>query len=172
MCASPSSAIPKPALGDLSSGSSECAAAPASSARARSVSNRDSASARADRRPYATKREGLTRSHLDAALDGERRPVVEGMGELNRRLDPVDLEPEPSEGRRDDRERMDRRADVVAEARDRQLLGARAAADGALLLVDHDLEPGAGEHARGGEPVGPGADDDRLPQIRFGLVPE
>ena len=55
---------------------------------------------------------------------------------------------------------MDRRAGVVHEAGKRQLLRAATAAHGLRALDEVDPAAGAGQHDRGGEPVGPGADDD------------
>ena len=57
---------------------------------------------------------------------------------------------------------MDRRARVVDEPRQRQLGGAGPTPDGVRRLVDPDRPPGPRELDRGGEPVGPGADDDRV----------
>src|SRR5688572_24265933 len=72
--------------------------------------------------------------------------------------------------RRDHAHRMDGRADVVAETRERDLLGARAAADGLLRLQDGDGEALTGEDDGGGEPVRAGSDDDGVVshgRIRF-----
>jgi hypothetical protein len=55
---------------------------------------------------------------------------------------------------------VDRRADVVPEAGERQLGRARAAADAVLRLEDEDRASGLRESDRGGEPVRAGADDD------------
>jgi hypothetical protein len=55
---------------------------------------------------------------------------------------------------------MDRRADVVAESRKRQLGGSRSAADRVLRLDDQDGASGLRERNRGGETVRPRADDD------------
>jgi hypothetical protein len=55
---------------------------------------------------------------------------------------------------------MNRRAGVVAEARQRQLECASAAADRVLRLEDEDRSSGLRERDGGGEPVRAGADDD------------
>jgi hypothetical protein len=57
---------------------------------------------------------------------------------------------------------MDRRADVVAKAGKRELRAARSAPDRLTRLEDENRPPGLGERDRGGEPVGPGPDDDRV----------
>jgi hypothetical protein len=75
-------------------------------------------------------------------------------------LDQVELEVERLEERRCRGERVDRRADVVAEAGECELGGARPAADGVTRLDDKDGPSRLGECDRGGEPVRPGADDD------------
>jgi len=55
---------------------------------------------------------------------------------------------------------MDRRADVVAEAGQRQLRGARPAADRVPRFEDEDRASRLGEGDGGGQPVRAGADDD------------
>jgi hypothetical protein len=75
-------------------------------------------------------------------------------------LDPVDVEAERVEERRRGCEWMDRRANVVAEAGKRQLLGTRSSADRLAGLENEDRASGLGESDGGGEPVRPGADDD------------
>jgi hypothetical protein len=55
---------------------------------------------------------------------------------------------------------VDRGADVVAEAGQRELGRARAAADGVLRLEDEDRAAGLREGDRGRQPVRAGADDD------------
>ena len=77
-------------------------------------------------------------------LDAQRRPV------------------DRAEERRGERKRHDRRADVVTEAREGQLLGPRPAADGRRGLVHAHGAPGAGERQRGGQTVRSRADDDRV----------
>jgi len=82
------------------------------------------------------------------------------MRQRRQRLDPVDLEVERVEEGRRCRERVDRRADVVTEAGQRQLGGARAAPDRVASLDDEDRAPGLRESDGGGEAVRAGADDD------------
>jgi hypothetical protein len=82
------------------------------------------------------------------------------MRKRSRRLDQVELEVERPEERRCGGERVDRRADVVTEAGEGELRGARPAADGVARLEDANGAPGLGEGDRGSEPVRPGADDD------------
>jgi hypothetical protein len=80
--------------------------------------------------------------------------------ERGRRLDPLDIEVERAKERRRGRERMDRRADVVTEARKGQLERARPAADRVLRLDDEDGASCLRECDRGGEAVRACADDD------------
>ena len=93
-------------------------------------------------------------------LDDERRPVVERVRERGGRLDPFDVEPEGVEERRRRAERVNRGADVVSEAGERQLRGPGAAADRVLRLEDEDGASGLREGDGGGKPVRPCADDD------------
>jgi len=74
---------------------------------------------------------------LDRAVHEDGGAVVEGMRQRRRRVDPADAvvrERELREERRRRRERMDRGADVVDEAGQRQLRGAASSADGVLGL--------------------------------------
>jgi hypothetical protein len=82
------------------------------------------------------------------------------MRKRSRRLDQVELEVERPEERRCGGERVDRRADVVAEARERELGGAGPTADGVARLEDANGAPGLGEGDCSGKAVGPRADDD------------
>jgi len=100
--------------------------------------------------------------HLRRALDDECGAVVERVRKRGGRLDPVDAEVERGEERRRRCERMDRGADVVPEPRERELRGARAAADRVLRLDDEDGASGLREGDCGREPVRAGADDDRV----------
>ena len=75
-------------------------------------------------------------------------------------LEPVRRERERAEERRAGNERVDRRAEVVDEARKRQLGRPRAAAGLVGALAHENLEALAGERDRGCEPVGARADDD------------
>jgi hypothetical protein len=99
---------------------------------------------------------------VERAVDEGRRAVVERMGDGRRRLDQRQVELERTEERRSGDERMDGRADVVAEARERQLCRARPAADRLSRLVDSDRASGLRERDRRREAVWPGADDDRV----------
>jgi hypothetical protein len=96
------------------------------------------------------------------ALHDEGGAVVERMRERGGRVDPFDVEPEGVEERRRRAERVDRGADVVSEARERQLQRPCAAADRLLRLEDEDGASGLREGDGGGEPVRPRADDDRV----------
>ena len=110
---------------------------------------------------------------LDRALEQRRRPVVEGMRERGRRLDPLDAarsEWDRPEERRHQRERVDRRADVVDEAGERELSRARAAADRLPRLEHAHRDAGTGQRDRRGQAVRPGADDDRVRHARSSLV--
>jgi hypothetical protein len=82
------------------------------------------------------------------------------MCERRRRVDPGQIEWKRTEEGRDGGAGMDRRADVVAEPGQRQLRGARAAADRVLRLDDADRVSGLRERDRGGEAVRPRAHDD------------
>jgi hypothetical protein len=82
------------------------------------------------------------------------------MCERRGRLNQVELEVERPEERRCGSERMDRRADVMAETGKCQLGRACAAPDRIARLEDEDRTAGLGEGDRGGEAVRPRADDD------------
>jgi hypothetical protein len=88
--------------------------------------------------------------------------VVERMSDRSGRLDQVELELERTEERGGQYRRVDRGANVVAEPWERQLRGARAAADRLLRLDDTDGAPGLGKRDRSGEAIRPGADYDRV----------
>ena len=93
-------------------------------------------------------------------LDDEGGAVVERVRERGGRVDPFDVEPEGVEERRRRAERVNRGADVVSEARERQLQGPCAAADRVLRLEDEDGASGLRQGDGGGEPVRARADDD------------
>src|SRR3954451_6445623 len=82
------------------------------------------------------------------------------MGGRRIRLDPLDVEVEGSKERRRQPERMNRRADVVDEAGQRQLGRPEAAAELLLGLVNLHLQPRARQCDRRRETVRAGADDD------------
>ena len=67
---------------------------------------------------------------------------------------------EVAEGGGGQQQRVHRRADVVAEAGQRQLGGAAAASGLVGCLVDVDRQAGAGQDERGNQPVGAGTHDD------------
>jgi hypothetical protein len=100
------------------------------------------------------------RRRVEVALEQDGGAVVERMCGLHVRVNPLDVEVERAEERRVGAERVDRRADVVHEAREGQLERADAPAHGLLRLVDFDVEPCAGELERAGEAVRPRPDDD------------
>ena len=82
-------------------------------------------------------------------------PVVERVSRRRVGLDPLDVELESPKKRRCQRERMDGRADVVDEARERQLGRAQATAELLVGLVNLDLQAGPRERDRSREPVRP-----------------
>jgi hypothetical protein len=92
--------------------------------------------------------------------DEQRGAVVERMREGRRRLDQVEVQSERAEEGRGGRERVDRGADVVAEPGQRQLRGARSAADRVPRLEHEHGASRLGKSDRGGQPVRAGADDD------------
>ena len=97
------------------------------------------------------------RGRVERAVEYGRRPAVQGVGERQLRVDPrqaVPLQRQGAEERRADGQRVDRRTDVMHEARQRQFLRARAAADGVLRLEHGHGAPGAGQGDRGAEAVG------------------
>ena len=80
-------------------------------------------------------------------------------------LEPVLRERQVAQEGRDEGEGVDGGAGVVHEARQRQLLGAAAAADGVGALEDRDRAAGPGEHDGRGEPVGARADYDGIARV-------
>ena len=87
-------------------------------------------------------------------------PTVEGVGDGRRREHPFHAaggEVERSEERRGDRRRVDRRAEVMDEARQGQLGGSGAAAGrfGGLVDPDGNARPGQGRSQRRGRSVRP-----------------
>ena len=93
------------------------------------------------------------RGFLDGPAHEHGGSVVERMRKCDGRLDPVQLEAERAEERRDCRAGMDRRADIVPKPRKRQLGRARPAADRGLRFEHANGAPGLGERDRGGETV-------------------
>ena len=101
----------------------------------------------------------------ERAVEHAGGAVVERVRERElrmRELEAVAAEVERRERGRAGRERMDRRAHVVAVARERQLLGAGAAADVLGRFEHEDRAPLVGEERGRGEAVRARADDDRV----------
>ena len=112
---------------------------------------------RARARRGRSRRVDVAKEDAGAAL-GQRVRVARG------RVHPaqaVALERPSGEDRRGRRRRIDRREDVVAEARQGELLGGHRAARAVGRLEDGDVAPRLGQRDRGREPVRPRADDDR-----------
>ncbi len=130
--------------------------------RSGSTERQPSASGPTSRRYAAPSAPSEAAVSLDAAHEERRLVVVERMRHARRRLEPVHVELERLEADGRPPERMDRRAHVVPEPGQRQLVGAHAAADPVGRLVHDHVEAGAGERDRRGEPVRPRTDDDRL----------
>jgi hypothetical protein len=100
------------------------------------------------------------RSRLERAVHDDRRSVVQRVRQRGWRFHHGQIELEPTEERRRWDERVDRRADIVPEPRQRQFSGASAAADRRLPVEDANRSSGLRERNRSCEPVRPGADDD------------
>jgi hypothetical protein len=96
------------------------------------------------------------------AMHEDRATVVEWMCERRRRVDELQSEVQRAKEGRRGAERVDGRADVVPEARKRQLARACATPDGVLRFQDQDRPAGLSESDRGREAVRPRADDDRV----------
>jgi hypothetical protein len=115
------------------------------------------------------------RGGVDGLFERRRRAVVEGMGDRGRRPGPFQTmlgERQGAQERRDDAHRMDGRADVVAEAGQGHLFGARAAADRGVPLEDDNGEAGLGQDDRRGQAVRAGADYDCVDGLsRFRVHP-
>ena len=93
------------------------------------------------------------------------RPVRERVRQRQRGVQPAQAvtgQRQPGQHRRPGAERVHRRAGVVPEAGQCELLGARAAADRRRRLVHAHREPVAGQRDGRGQPVRPRADDDRV----------
>ena len=98
---------------------------------------------------------------VDAPHEQRSLLVVERMRDARGRLEPLHVEVELAEACGRTSERMNRRANVVAESGQRQLLGPHAAANSVFRFVHDDVEPGASKRDRRCESVRTGADDDR-----------
>jgi hypothetical protein len=93
---------------------------------------------------------------LDGALEDGGVAAVERMRERHARmheLEPVLGERQPAQKRGRERQRVHRGAGVVHEARERQLFGAAAPADGPRPLEDGHPPAGPGQHDGGRETV-------------------
>jgi hypothetical protein len=101
-----------------------------------------------------------TCSRLERAVHHNCGSVVQRVRQRGWRLHHGQIELEPTEERRRRDERVDRRADVVPEPRQRQFSGASAAADRRLTFEDANRSSRLRERNRSCEPVRPGADDD------------
>jgi hypothetical protein len=99
-------------------------------------------------------------SRLERAVHDDRRSVVQRVRQRGWRFHHGQIELEPTEERRRRDERVDRRADIVPEPRQRQFSGASAPADRRLTFEDANRSSGLRERYRSCEPVRPGADDD------------
>ena len=108
--------------------------------------------------------EGVGRIDHRSLEDG-RATAIERMGDRRVRLDQLDAargQIDRCEERRCQGQRQDRGADVVLEAWERQLGGARSAAGRRGRLVDTDRAPCTGQGDRGGQPVRSGPHHDRI----------
>ena len=119
----------------------------------------------------SSRRQASPSSPRPAAVSASERssstavPSSSGCASGARRLDPLDAvlgERHRAHERRRDPERVDRRARVVPEAGERQLLGAKPAADRVAPLEHEHRAAGAREHDRRRQAIGPGTDDDRI----------
>ncbi len=120
---------------------------------------------RAPRRSVAAERVG---GAVDVAVGDAGAAVVEGVrvGDLrHHQLDPA-FEAEGAEEPRGERHRVDRRADVMVEAREGEFRGPRPAADGVAPLHHLHVQASSRKGHRGGEPVRAGADDHRVELLR------
>src|SRR5439155_5330179 len=92
----------------------------------------------------------------------DSRAVVERMSDSGWWLDQVELELERAEERGGGERRMNRGADVVSEAGERQFRRACPTADRLLSFDDADGAPGPSERNRSGEAVRPSPNYDRV----------
>jgi hypothetical protein len=100
------------------------------------------------------------RGRLERSMHHYRRTVVQRVRQHGRRFNHGQIEIEPAEEWRCRDQRVDRRADIVPDPRERQFGSASAAADRWLTFEDADRSSGLRQRDRGCEPVRPGADDD------------
>jgi hypothetical protein len=100
------------------------------------------------------------RGRVERAVHHDCRAVVQRVRQRGWRLHHGQIELEPTEeGRRWD-QRVDRRADIVLEPRQRQFSSSSATADRRLTFEDANRSSGLRKRDRSCEPVRPGADDD------------
>jgi hypothetical protein len=97
---------------------------------------------------------------LDRPAHEHCSSVVERMCKCGGWFDPIQLEPERAEERRDCRAWMDRRADVMPKPRKSQLGGARPTADRGLCFEHAHGPTGLSQRDRSGEAVRPRPDND------------
>ena len=105
---------------------------------------------------------------LHGALQHHRGAVVERVGQRRvgvRQLEPVLGQRQAAQEGRSERQGVHRRARVVHEAGQRQLLRAAAAAHGLGALDEGDPAAGPGQHDRRGQPVGARADYDGVVRV-------
>ena len=119
------------------------------------------------RRQAATVRPQAFDGAVEAAV-GDSRPTAGkrmSVGDLgHREFDPA-LEAEPLEELRGQRHRVHRRADVVQESGEGQLLGAGSAADGVRPLEHEHGQSGPGQGDGGGQPVRAGSDHNGVRRV-------
>jgi hypothetical protein len=102
---------------------------------------------------------------LDRAGHDRRPAAVEGLGELHLWFGEPHAprgQVEAAEERRGQGQRVGRRADVMPEAGEGQLLGPAPAADGVCALDDQDLQARGGQGDGSGQAVRTAADDHRI----------
>ena len=112
---------------------------------------------------------------LDRPFQDRGGAVVQRVRDRARRFDPLDAvlaERHRSEERRRAGKRVNGRADVVRESRQRQLGGSHAPADRVARLVDPHPAAGSREDDGRGQAVRPGTDDRRIQVGRHGALSE
>ena len=106
-------------------------------------------------------RAAVSSTERQAAAPRRRRAGGRVLTSGQRQRQPVRVEVEAPRERRVDGQRVERRALVVEQPRQRQLAAARPAAERVGGLEHRDVDALGGEREGGSEPVGPAADDDR-----------
>ena len=109
------------------------------------------------------------RSLVHAAVQHTRSTAIERVSEWNFWIappQPVRAEPIECERRGRHAKGMDRRADIVDEARQRELGGTCAATDLGSRFQDQHRATGFGQAYRSGKPIGPRAHNDRIESFR------